>query len=336
MGLLPGALAVLVYLWAVLAARRRRLPVLAPRALDRPLLVIVPARNEAARIGPTIAALTPSPHLRVVVYDDRSDEPLVLDGVTVVRGDEDPPPGVFGKPRALARAVEAAGDAERILFLDADVVLAPGALGALAAALDDYDAVSGLPRLVHGSVVEEALVPAFVVLVGSRGGPFLNGQVLAIRSSALAAVGGWRSVEDRVLEDVALAQRLVAFKTALFDLRGLASTRMYSSLAGILEGFGKNAVPAVGGRGRAILLAGVSIALAWAAPVSIVLAGEWLVAALAAWMVVTSCQAWLRRSLGCAAWPAFFSPLVAIFVAFVLLKAVLRRTVTWKGRTYSP
>ncbi len=134
--------------------------------------VLLPARDEAARIGPCLSGLRAQRHpgLRVLILDDGS-----CDGTAevvarhvgadprfdlIAGGHEPPPPGWLGKPWACQRlavaaladapladaaladladpALAGAGEAadrapELFVFLDADVVLAPDAVTRIAA-----------------------------------------------------------------------------------------------------------------------------------------------------------------------------------------------------------
>src|SRR5688572_3433729 len=94
---------------------RAFLPV-APAALGEPLVVVIPARNEEGRLPLHLAWILreQSAGLRVVVVDDRSTDSTAArvaeiaardPRVSLVRLDDDPPAGVYGKPRALHAAV---------------------------------------------------------------------------------------------------------------------------------------------------------------------------------------------------------------------------------------
>src|SRR5207248_1527783 len=92
---------------AALNARLLRVP---PPPADVPekVSVLVPARNEASRLGPTLRAVLDSSHLpdlEVVVLDDASTDgtadvvTAVAAGdsrVRLVRRDNEPPPGWLG------------------------------------------------------------------------------------------------------------------------------------------------------------------------------------------------------------------------------------------------
>jgi len=372
---IPVATVFLLVARGLVVARReaRALLVVEAAPLDTPLTVVVPARNEAARIGPTLDALLAdeSAHLRVLVVDDGStdDTREIVRAfaardvrLTLHEGGDDGTPG-FGKPLALARATSLVdAGAQEILFLDADVTLTRGALGGLVRArrASGAAALSGNPRLVCASVVEEALVPAFVALVAALYRPsrvmdprddaaFLNGQCILVARAALDDVGGFFAVKDTVLEDVALARLLKArgHALALADLRPHAATRMATSWREVRASFGKNAVPLFGGPLRTFLLGALALVLGEAPLVSLAAAlalfvlvddarALGLVGALALATVVG--QGALRRTMGQRAWPALVVPFTQACVSFVLVEASLRAwrggTVHWRGRSY--
>ncbi len=340
------------------------LPRLAASPLTQPLLVVIPARNEAARLPATLDHLLAdeSPHLKVVIVDDGSTDGTAAIAqerarrdprVCVRRPSLTPVAGVFGKPSALDDGVRAEGAGfEWIVCLDADVHLEVGALGGLLQALGDADAVSVLPRLDDVSPAEKALVPAFVATVGATHPPsavhaddtdvaFLNGQAMLVRRSALDAVGGFGSVSHTVLEDVALARALKAAGSRLrvVDGRDLCGTRMYDSVRTIADGFGKNA-RALHGDALWRLACGLPL-LAWL---------PWLMLAVATTttpsrvddvvaaggLVVTIGAAAKNRSLmGSSPWWALATPLVMSFVGAVFLRAAVIRRGHWRGRSFS-
>lgn len=358
-------LAPALLLWAALRARaeQRALQALTKRPLAEPLLVVIPARNEEQRLPATLRALLrdPSPHLRVVVVDDRSSDGTAA----VVRGaefmgadprlsllslDDDPPPGVFGKPRALHRAI--ANDAAGLVcVLDADVVVEDGFVGGFVGAFRDNGvaAASALPRLDNQSFVEELLVPAFVAAVGAVFPPsrintgetaFLNGQMLLLDKRALDDVGGFAAVEGTVLEDVALARLLRAkhHKLLLADARALASTRMYAGFRDIVQGFGKNARALYGG--RLVPLALLLLTTSWLPWMAVGAAlctsgnGDDGVAVGAAVVSVVVMMS-NRARLGSRWWMGLLSPFSQLVVATVLVKAAVVRRGSWRGRSFT-
>ena len=327
-----------------------------------PLLVVIPARNEATRLPETLDRLLrePSPLLRVIVVDDASSdgtaavvtERMKRDHRLALRRPQWPPTSsLFGKPRALDHGIRDNQDHELILCLDADVHLQEGALGGLVIALADADALSALPRLDNRSVVENALVPAFIAAVGITHPPsavhepksttaFLNGQIMLLRRAALDDVGGFAAVADTVLEDVALARLLKqnGKRLRLVDGRRISSTRMYADFAEIVEGFGKNARALH--RRELVPLAMVLMSVAWL---------PWLLMAVAAFTdgivddvvaagglaTATACAMINRRRMWSPAWLGVLSPLVQTVVAVVFLRAAIIRRGSWRGRTFS-
>ena len=337
--------------------------------LTEALTVIIPARNEEERIGPTLRHLLSeaSETLRVVVYDDRSSDGTAQivrslsesdSRLELIQGECEPAEG-FGKPLALARATkEANPQTDCILYLDADVTLIAGTLGGLCARQRAESAVvSGCPELVCETPVEAMFVPAFVSLVAGKYAPskvhhpdsskaFLNGQLILVEQEALKAVGGFESVTHTVLEDVALAHRLKShgFKLRLADLRGRAKTRMYTSWAEIHAGFGKNACALFGGPLQTTLLGTLSMLIAIGPLMGVVLSylfGGSLSLFLSAliYALVMGIQFRMRRRMQVPAWPVLLVPFIYVGVLLTLAGAALTQlrggTVKWKGRVYT-
>ncbi|MCC7074711.1 MAG: glycosyltransferase [Deltaproteobacteria bacterium] len=364
----------LVAIAAAARASRARLGALVrleATPLREPLLVVIPARNEGANLRAHLPLLLrePSAELRVLVVDDGSsdDTAAVVDElagrdarVRLLRVRDEPAAGVFGKPRALACAVDDAASRGALpallLFLDADVAVAPGLLGALVDALrrEGAHALSGVPRLTLGSATEALFVPTVVALLTGAVQParvhaanaadaFLNGQLILVDSAALAQVGGWLAVGDTVLEDVALGKRMksAGLRLRLADLRALASTRMYTSFTELLHGFGKNAValagPGVGTRALVALALSLTpwLALGLALVGDDVRAGAVVLALFALTLLV---QAFSRVAARVPWWPVLVLPLSYAGAALVLVRAAReharRAPIQWRGRQY--
>lgn len=240
--------------------------------------VLVPARDEAHRIDPCLSGLLAQDHLdlRVLVLDDGSTDGTaelvrarvahdprfeILDG-----GDEEPPPGWLGKPWACQRLAEAALVADPppdlLLFVDADVVLAPDAVHRIAGLMDDsgLDLASPYPRQVAITAVERLIQPLLqwswlttLPLGIAEGSPrssltAANGQVLALRPAAHHRIGGHGSVRAEVLEDIALARAVKAAggRANVTDGTDLATCRMYSTARELVDGYTKSLWAAFG------------------------------------------------------------------------------------------
>src|SRR5688572_13196682 len=239
-----------------------------PRSEDAPLVsIIVPARNEAENISTCVASLLNSvyPRREIIVVDDDSvdgtgDIVRVLEehsngGVRIVSG-APLPDGWLGKPWACWQGYQLARG-ELLLFTDADTRHDDALLGHAVGALHNREAdlVSVLPRQLLVSFWERLIMPHIFALIMFRY-PDLgrvnrardarhviaNGQFLLIRRDAYEAIGGHEALRTEVVEDQAIAQRLIEKGLRLFVAHAeeLMDTRMYRSLRGIIEGWSKN------------------------------------------------------------------------------------------------
>jgi cellulose synthase/poly-beta-1,6-N-acetylglucosamine synthase-like glycosyltransferase len=215
--------------------------------------VLVPARDEARRIPALLDSLPRD--VEVLVLDDGSRDGTAdvvrSAGFTVLAG-RPLPKGWLGKPWACQQLADAAtGDV--LVFVDADVVLAPGAIGATVAALDGLDLVSPYPRqLAEGAarLVQPLLqwsILTFLPVRLAQQSPWpslsaANGQLLAVRRAAYDAAGGHAAVRDEVVEDVALlrAVKRAGGRGGVVDGTHLASTRMYDDWPALVEGYTKS------------------------------------------------------------------------------------------------
>ena len=110
------------------------------------VVAVVPARDEAAMLPETLPTLLSQRYdgaLTVLLVDDESSDGTAEVAAKIAadcRGEagarlrllagEATPPGWAGKVWAMAQGLRAAGEAEYILFTDADIGYAPGALSA--------------------------------------------------------------------------------------------------------------------------------------------------------------------------------------------------------------
>jgi chlorobactene glucosyltransferase len=343
---------------------------------DAPLVsIVIPARNESRNITPCIESALAStyPWLEVVVVDDHSTDDTGAIAASIAARDRRvrvvvPPPlpsDWFGKQWACASGA-ATAKGSIIGFLDADTRQAPDlvtrVVNAMATRRADLLSVAGTQEL--GGFWERLVQPqVFTILLQRYGSTehvnrsrfashkIANGQCLWVRREAYDAVGGHAAVRDKVAEDLALAQywfragRTVSLVLGLDQL----STRMYTSLRELVEGWGKNvfaggrdAMP-LGALGRAIfpvlllapalfqLVPPAVLALGWAGIVGSA-ALTWAAVATGAnllwWALV---YVWLRVS------PAYalLHPLGAVVLLYVVVRAMVRgRRVRWKERDY--
>ena len=361
--------------------RARRSPSLdddAPAIPPSPPLisVIVPARNEAHNIERCVRSIlgTQWPALEVIVVDDWSDDGTgeivrriaAADARLRVVSGAPVPTGWFGKQWACAQgAREARGST--LIFTDADTVhapeLLPRTMHAMRARALDFFTVAGAQEL--GSFWERVVQPQIFYMIAARyGGPgevnrarrardkIANGQYLCFTRAAYDRLGGHESVRGKAAEDLALAQRVqeLGLTGEIAIAPDQLSTRMYTSLAEIVNGWTKNIVTAALDtlpRGVLPRLAlpvlllfiplthlAPMLTLAYAALVpvsrSVFLWAAASTALLLVWWGFIERRAFRQSPLY-----AITLPLGAIIVMFIVARATVRgRGVEWKGRRY--
>ena len=232
--------------------------------------VLIPARDEEDRLGPTLTAVLASRDvdLEVIVGDDHSTDGTAALIKTFMDNDGrvrtvTPPPlpeGWSGKQHACAFLAEQATH-DTMIFMDADVVVAPDAVARIAAELERSGAglVSGFPRQVTATFWEKLAIPMIHVLligylpiIGMRKSPNPGfaaacGQLIAVKSEPYRRAGGHAAIRASMHDGVKLprAFRKSGAMTDLFDATGLCDCRMYTSLAQVWSGFAKNATEGI-------------------------------------------------------------------------------------------
>jgi hopene-associated glycosyltransferase HpnB len=357
---------------------------------------VVPARDEASALPGSLPTLLgqdyPGP-LAVVLVDDESSDGTGLvaaglgraagwaaagdavaagrDRVLRVISGSPPPPGWAGKVWAMAQGVAAAGDADYVLFTDADIAYAPGAVADLArAAMAGTDTAGGrglvsqmaLLRAVTGW--ERAIVPAFVYFfaqlypfrrvnrAGSRTAAAAGGCML-VRREALAAAGGLARISGARIDDVALGRLLkrgAGAATWLGLTTRVTSTRPYDRLGELWDMVARSAYTQL--RYSPALLAGTLAGLLWlyvlppaaavggaaAAALGGGAAAGWLAAAGAAgWALMAVSFVPMLRLYGLSPLRGLSLPLLALMYAGMTADSARRhhagRGGEWKGRT---
>lgn len=362
-----GRLILLAGQWAVGAWLLARIP--APRELGagaesgepgRTVSVIVPARNEESSLPHLLASLAAQtrPATEVIVVDDHSEDATATVAATARATVLDAPAlatGWKGKPAACAAGSERA-TGELLVFLDADVTLAPGALAAL---VDEHRRRGGLVSVQphHVTVRPYEQLSAVCNVVSMMGtlaftGPphpevtMAFGPCLITSRADYDAVGGHSdpTVRAQVIEDIALARRFRATGRPVSVLGGrrMVHFRMYpDGLRSLIDGWTRSL--GVGARGASPVAIIGPFLWVWGA---LVAAGDGLAALrggphrvvgamiYAAWAVQ---MGWMLRRVGrfgaltAVVFPVPLVAFVALFLRSVVL-LVTRRPVRWRGR----
>jgi chlorobactene glucosyltransferase len=257
------ALIVIVNMISFRSVRRDLKP-----ALEPPLSVLLPARNEERNIGTCLATLVEQDYsdFEILVLDDNSDDGTaeiveewtrIDPRIRLIRGKQ-LPPGWTGKSYACHQLSEHARG-HYLLFIDADTVHLRQSFTAAMHAMEENlaDLLTVIPLQVMGTFWERVILPllhfttfAFLPfpLVRLTRSPKLamaNGQFMLFRRGPYEEIGGHAAVRSALVEDVWLSRLIKERGFALRIMGGeeIVSCRMYSSLREIWDGFSKNLFP---------------------------------------------------------------------------------------------
>lgn len=345
---------VVIALVPVLVARGDRRALSPAEPDDTTISVVVPARNEEARIGECLRALVDAPGVvEVIVVDDGSTDATASvareHGARVVDAGS-LPEGWAGKVWALTRGVEAARG-EWIVTLDADT-RAEGGLFAAAVArarTDRLDLLSVAGRIECPTRGVAWLHPAMLTTLVYRYGPppgsrrrrasrvLANGQCMVLRRDRVDVLS---HVRGETIEDVALARRIVGDggRVGMVEGGGLLTVRMYESFADAWRGWGRSiGLASVDPAGRRLVHAAVTfVAQAALVPALVVLGpspGLIALVALRLGTLVGTRRAYLRGGLAYWASP-LADPIAWVAMASGSARRMFRRGETWRGRVY--
>jgi hypothetical protein len=314
--------------------------------------LLVPARDEEGNLRRTLATLLAQPAREVLVLDDGSRDGTAEIITAATR--DDPrlrlitgaalPDGWKGKNWACHQ-LAAAATGNPLVFCDADVSLAPGALAAVEAEMGRQraDVFSVFPRQQTGTLAERVLLPLIDdVLLTLLPYPLLdqpvpdaataNGQLLAFRRDAYDRLGGHASVRSSVVEDVRLARnaRHSGLRLGLALGGECVQVRMYEGYAATVAGIAKSLLAAHGGSRVLLATTATWHVLAYTVP--------WLRPTRPAWQVAIALGLVERLAVnaktGRGAWAEALLVPVAPLAALPVYARAARRGATWKGRTY--
>jgi len=350
--MLPQAIASAVLLARLGRGRRRRPALTAAAPLPAgSISVVVPARDEAGRIGPCLDGLLGDPALlEVIVVDDGSTDATAdlarARGARVVEAGP-PPPGWIGKPWALQRGLETArGDV--VVSVDADTRPQPGLASALAACLEDADLVSAGARFICDTPGERWMHPALLTTLVYRYGPpdtaaplpvarlLINGQCTAVRREALLEAGGYAHAAGHMTDDAAFARGLArrGWRVAFHDAGALLSVDMHDSLSETWREWGRSIaltdVTSPAWRAADVALVWLTLGLP---PLRLLLGRptrlDLALIALRWTMLAPLASGYARRGA-----PYWLSPLADPLAALRLTVSALAPSKRWRGRDY--
>jgi glycosyltransferase involved in cell wall biosynthesis len=379
-----AAILLLTGLWAVwlrfawLFARIGRLPNLRagperlPAGKSWPRLsVVVACRNEEANVRRALSSLLAQdyPDLEIVAVDDRSEDATgailrELAGanraLTVARVDA-LPPGWLGKTHAMQVGAGAASG-DWILFTDADVLFAPGALRRAVAWVDGEGLGHGvaIPHFIAPGFLERAFVALFglVVLIVFRADDLRRpgsrahigvGAFNLVRRDAYRAIGGHERLRMEVVDDLklGLVLRRSGVRQGCADSGGLVGVRWQRGFVATLRGLMKNVFAGNEYRWALTLRSVIGLPLVTTFPLAVLLVAHgggtgWAVARLLA------AGAWLTSALvhGAAARRfaggrgheglalALVGPCLGGVSLASALAATVRGAVIWRGTRY--
>ena len=324
-----------------------------------PVSVLLPVRDEAGRVADCLQGLLAQEgDVEILVLDDGSTDGTVS-VVSAVAGERvrlltgaPLTESWLGKPHACEQLAAAARPASRVLvFVDADVVLEPGALSACVTLLrsSGVDLLSPYPRITGaGRIVQPLLQWSWLTFLPLRAmelspHPSLaaaGGQLLVLDRAAYLRAGGHGAVRGSVLEDIELARAVKRSggRIAIADASRFATCRMYETWGEVVDGYTKSLWASFGSPAGAASVVTLML-LVYALPPVLALGGTVELAAVGgcAYLigvfgrVVTAAVTGGRR-LDAVAHPVS----VVVFAWLVARSFRRRRTVTWRGRPVLP
>ena len=237
--------------------------------------ILVPMRDEERNVDEVISSLLASTHLaqsELVVLDDHSTDSTAAllekyPDITVHSG-IDLPADWLGKNFACHQLVTHSSG-EYLVFVDADVRLAPNAIAASISCMNSlgWEFISPYPRQKAETFLERLIQPLLqwswlssVPLRFAERGKFpsmiiANGQFMIIKRNAYIQSGGHKAIRGEVLDDLELARLLTksGFTGGVADGSEVAACRMYQSGAELTAGYTKSLWRAFGSASGSLL-----------------------------------------------------------------------------------
>ena len=221
-------------------------------------------RNESANVSQVLATIYAQEgiaDLSILALDDQSTD----DTAALLSAQNDPrfqwfegealPQDWLGKNFA-AHQLAAKADADYLVFIDADVRLAPQAIASSISIMkrNSLDFLSPYPRQIAITWLERLVQPllqwSWFVSVPLRFAErfprtsmaVANGQFFIVKRTAYEKSGGHQTIKSEVLDDLELARSLIrnGYRGTVADGSDVAYCRMYHSPKELIAGYAKS------------------------------------------------------------------------------------------------
>jgi glycosyltransferase involved in cell wall biosynthesis len=330
--------------------------------------VIVPARDEAAKVADCVESLLGQDYLnlRILAVDDRSSDQTgaILDELSRTHSARLEvlhvtalPASWLGKTHAMASAARqtiATHNPDYLLFTDADIVFRADAIRrSLAQAVaSKADHFVLLPTTVAKSRGEGMLLAYLQVISLWAVRPWRVADPKAkrdavgvgafnlVRSAAYQQLGGFDAAPMEILEDLTLGRRVknAGLRQRVATAPGMVSVHWAAGMFGIVKGMGKNIFAVFGFRPALLLGAAAMMALSCIAPIAfLAIDGTRFPAVVALVSVAGLYILWSRSSRLSSGYAALF-PVAAAVVIYAMVRSMLltlrKGGVTWRGTFY--
>jgi GT2 family glycosyltransferase len=332
------------------------------------VMVIVPARNEAANVAACLESLVKQDYanLRVLAVDDRSTDATgaIMQACATANGARlevlqitELPANWLGKTHAMAEAALAAMETHNpdyLLFTDADIVFRPDAIRrSLARAVaTQADHFVLLPTALVKTIGEGMLLAYLQVMslwavrswrvadAKAKRDAIGVGAFNLMRASAYRQVGGFEAAPMEILEDVELGRRVkrAGLRQRIATGPGMVCVHWAAGARGIVSGMTKNLYAAFQFRLVFLLAAALWLAVFCIAPACLIALPGFRLAGLVAWAAAAGLYALSARTSRISAAYALTLPVAAAVVVYSMLRSmaitIVRGGVEWRGTFY--
>jgi hopene-associated glycosyltransferase HpnB len=330
---------------------------------------VIPARNEAACIGATIASLMRQDYqgrLAILLVDDDSEDGTAEVArsaasatqhghhLTVITGRK-VPAGWTGKLWAMKQGIEAAdtdGSVDYLLLTDADITHEPDSVRWLTGQAEARGLVltSFMAKLRCQSLAERSHVPAFIFFFqmlfpfawvnrANAATAAAAGGCMLVRADALRQTGGVERIRGALIDDCALARAMKAFGPIWLGLTDrVHSIRPYQHWQDVKDMISRSAYAQLGYSPLALLGTTAGLALTFlAAPLlALFTDGPTRVIGMATWaLMALAFQPTLRFYRLSPLWGLALPAIALLYMLYTLDSAYqysVGRGGNWKGR----